>query len=133
MKLNNRQRQELWGETGPYSQLNLRIETRILDDRASRVFVYVEAEINPFTYKLIKKNRDKFTKDKILQDLLDSACYEGQEYGYVTCLYKEQLLAEENNFTGNNKIFEIAHKILDAVQETIIKMHKFVMDQIEEA
>lgn len=39
MKLTEKQREKLWGESGPYSQVNLKIENRILDDSLSRVFV----------------------------------------------------------------------------------------------
>ncbi|MBI2038204.1 MAG: hypothetical protein HYT15_04790 [Candidatus Magasanikbacteria bacterium] len=132
MKLTNKQREELWGEIGPYSQLNLKIETRILDDSVSRVFVIVESEINPFTFEFVKKNRDKFTGDKIiLKSLLDNGIYEGETYGYVSCIYLKELIAEKDNLTGNDEAFEIANKILEAVQETIIKMHEFVMREIK--
>ena len=57
MKLTPKQIDGLWGETGPYSQANLIIQTRILDDRISRVFLVVEADINPLTYELIKKHQ----------------------------------------------------------------------------
>ena len=113
MKLTNKQREQLWGEIGPYSQLNLKIETRILDASVSRVFVIVESQINPFTFKLIKKNRNKFKGDKIiLKALLDNAIFEGGAYGYVSYMYQEELIAEKGNLTGNEKALEIAHKIL---------------------
>lgn len=132
MKLTKKQQEELWGEIGPYSQLNLKIQTRILDDSVSRVFVIVETEINPFTFELVKKNKSKFKGDKIiLQSLLDNADYEGEQYGYVSCMYLKELIAEKDNFTGNNKAFDIANKILEAVQETVIKMHKFVMEELK--
>lgn len=132
MKLTKKQRDNLWGETGPYSQLNLTIETRILDDSVSRVFAIVDAEINPFTFELMKKNEDKFKGDKIiLKKLLENGEYEGDEYGYVSTMYVEELIAEEGNRDGNDKTFAIAHQILDAVQETIIEMHKFILEEIK--
>ena len=113
-------------------KLNLKIETRILDDSVSRIFVIVESEINPFTFELVKKNKSKFKGDKIiLKSLLDNASYEGESYGYVSCMYQAELIAEKGNLTGNNKAFEIANKILEAVQETIIKMHQFAMEEIK--
>ena len=75
---------------------------------------------------------DKFKGDKIiLKSLLDNASYEGESYGYVSCMYQAELIAEKGNLTGNNKAFEIANKILEAVQETIIKMHQFAMEEIK--
>ncbi|MBI2634831.1 hypothetical protein HYW82_04155 [Candidatus Peregrinibacteria bacterium] len=56
MKLTQKQRDQLWGEHGPYSEAKLITETRILDDQVSRVFVVVEVAINPLTYEIIGKN-----------------------------------------------------------------------------
>lgn len=39
MKLTPKQTDGLWGETGPYSQVQLIVETRILNNSVSRVFV----------------------------------------------------------------------------------------------
>lgn len=46
MKAKQREKQysvvdQLWGGEGPYSEAHLIIETRILDDKVSRVFVVV--------------------------------------------------------------------------------------------
>ena len=57
MNLTPKRIDKLWGETGPYSQANLVIQTRILDNKISCVFLVVEADINPLTYELIKKHR----------------------------------------------------------------------------
>ncbi len=65
MHITKKQREELWGEGGPYSQANLIIEARILDDHVSRMFLVVEADINPFTYRMIKKHRVTFKDDAI--------------------------------------------------------------------
>ena len=70
MKITKKQRDKLWGETGPYSQANLTIQTRILDDKISRVFLVIEADINPLTYEIVKQNRSKFKDDIMIQQLL---------------------------------------------------------------
>jgi len=87
MKLSKRQQDKLWGETGPYSEALLITERRILDDFVSRVFINVEVHINPFTYEVIKKNRDLFANDEILQQLLDHSEFQGQSFGYVSCAF----------------------------------------------
>lgn len=50
-KLTKTDYKKMWGDDGPYSQVRLCEETRILDDSVSRVFLVVEAEINPFTFE----------------------------------------------------------------------------------
>jgi len=57
MKLTQKQIDQLWGEHGPYSEAKLIIETRILDDRVSRIFIVVEVAINPLTFEIISKIR----------------------------------------------------------------------------
>lgn len=47
MKLTKKDTDKLWGEEGPYSEARLIVETRILDDRVSRIFLVVEVSINP--------------------------------------------------------------------------------------
>ena len=66
MKLTQKKRDKLWGEDGPYSEAWLIFETRILDDSVSRIFIIVEVHVNPFTYELIKKNRDLFADDPLV-------------------------------------------------------------------
>ena len=55
----------LWGETGPYSQANLRKEARILDDQVSRVFLVVEADINPTTFEIIASNEELILETEV--------------------------------------------------------------------
>lgn len=123
MKLSKALKDKLWGETGPYSQAKLIIETRILDDRVSRVFAVVECEINPLTYEIIKQNRDHFKKDKKIQQLLNYSEYRGQEFGYVSMAFQEELV--------NDQVWKRARLHLDYTKETIIKMHRFVMELLE--
>ena len=120
MKITERQKDELWGEDGPYSQANLIIQARILDDRVSRVFLVVEVDINPLTYRVVKKHRDEFNDDLMIQQLLDHSKYRGQEFGYVSCSF-------EAEYT-DNEVMEEAKKHLEHSKNTIIKMHKFIID-----
>ena len=122
-KLSQKQLDKLWGEDGPYSEADLSIQTRILDDRVSRVFINVEVKINPFTFEFIKKHRDKFKDNQIIQQLLDHSEYHGQSMGYVSCAF-------EDEFVGN-EIMEKAQQHLDYARKTIILMHEFVMDYLE--
>lgn len=120
MKLTQKQRNKLWGEDGPYSEAHLVIETRILDDSVSRIFVCVQVHINPFTYETIKQNRYKFASDFMIQQLLDHSDFRGQSHGYVSCAFQDE-------YTDENVLRE-AQEHLDYAKRTIIKMHKFVLD-----
>ena len=73
MNLTQKQKDRLWGVNGPYSQANLIIQTRILDDKVSRIFLSVEAEINPLTFELLEKHRAQFIDDQKILQLLDCA------------------------------------------------------------
>ena len=123
MKLSQKQYDELWGEDGPYSQVRVVIETRILDDRVSRVFVEVEADINPLTFKIIEQNRNKFKNDIKIQQLLDYADDRGQEFGYVVTAFSKEYADET--------VMREAHTAAEYTKATVIKMHKFVMELLE--
>ncbi len=123
MKLTPKQRDKLWGKTGPYSQANLIIQTRILDDSISRVFLVVEADINPLTYELVKKHRGKFIDDPKILQLIDYAEYRGQEFGYVVSSFEAEY--------RNESVMREAQERLKYTIETLIKMHKFAMDLIK--
>ena len=123
MKLSIEQRDKLWGESGPYSQANLIIQTRILDDRVSRVFLVVEAEINPLTYELVDKHRSHFQDDIRIQQILDNAEYRSSEFGYVVSAFEMEYRDES--------VMKMAQRALKYTKETIIKMHKFVMDLLD--
>jgi len=123
MKLSKNQIDKLWGETGPYSQVNLVIQTRILDDKVSHIFLVVEAEINPLTFELVKKHREHFRNDIKIMQLLDNAKYRGLPFGYVACAFEVQYIDES--------VMEEAQRGLAYTKETIIKMHKFVMNLLD--
>ena len=120
--LNQKQIDMLWGEDGPYSQANLKKEVRILDDSVSRVFLIVETDVNPTTFEIVRKNRNKkeFKDDQMVQQLLDRSEHRGPYLGYVS-------MAFEKEYTDGNVIYE-AEMALSYAQKTIIKMHKFIID-----
>lgn len=120
MELTQQQRDKLWGDDGPYSQANLTIQARILDDKISRVFLIVEADINPFTYETVKEHRAQFADDLKISQLLDHAEYRGQEFGYVVSAFEAEYIDES--------IMKEAQDRLQYTIDTLIKMHKFVID-----
>lgn len=124
MKLTRKDIDKLWGEEGPYSEAQLIIETRILDDRVSRIFVLVEIHINPFTFEMIHKNRELFANDPLIQQLLDHSEFRGQAFGYVSCAFQEEYTDRE--------VMEKAKQNLEYSKKAIIKMHKFVMSLLKE-
>jgi len=123
LKLTPKQVAEIWGDEGPYSEAKLILETR-LDDSVSRDFITVEANINPLTFKIIKQNRHLFKDDQKIQQLLDHSHYQGPNFGYSTMAYCEEYFGKRE--------FKKAEKALEYTKETIIKMHVFVMDLLED-
>lgn len=112
----------LWGGDGPYSEVHLTIETRILDKKVSRVFLVVEVNINPYTYECIRTHRVLFQNDELIQQLLDHSEYRGQEDGYVSLAFSDEY--------SNAQVMENAQDAVDRCQSTIIKMHTFVMQRL---
>ena len=123
MKLKKDQIAKLWGETGPYSETNLIIQTRILDDQISRIFVEVRVHINPLTFEIIKQSLDYFKDDKKVQDLINNATFWGFKNGYVATSFLGEYVDES--------AMKQAKKYLKYSEETIIKMHKFIMDFLD--
>lgn len=113
---------ELWGEDGPYSQAQLITEVRILDDRISRSFVIVSININPCTMKLVRKHIDLFKDDELVFGIATNAVYEGPSHGYALYLFEQEYV--------NEKVVKNAKVVLDHVNGAIIRMHKFVMDNM---
>jgi hypothetical protein len=121
-KLTLKQVEMLWGETGPYSQANLKKEVRILGDAVSRVFLIVEVDINPTTFEIIRNHRDsqEFVDDPKVQQLLDHSEHRGPFFGYVSMAFEREYVDES--------VMYAAETALNYSQNTIIKMHRFVMD-----
>ena len=122
MKLNEKEQEMLWGDCGPYSEAKIIINTRILDDSVSRIMVEVEGNINPTTFKIVKKYKKEFVDDPIIIDLLDKARYEGRGYGYHICSSMEEYVSED--------VMDDAIKRLEYMKASIIKMHKFVLKKL---
>lgn len=122
MHLTQKQRDQLWGEDLPYSQVRLTTETRILGDRVSRVFAVVEVDMNPLTYRTVKRHRDAFADDQRIQDLIDHAEYRGQAHGYISCAFTEELRGPD--------VLEAARDAARMSEATLIRMHEFVMDRL---
>lgn len=113
---------QMWGEDGPYSQVRLCEETRILDDSVSRVFLVVEAEINPFTFECIQRHRQQFADDEPVTQLLDHAEYRGK-FGYVVSAGEVELRDEASR--------RFARKQADMTIHTLIRMHAFVIEKYD--
>lgn len=82
----------------------------------------VEVDINPFTFKLIQKHRTSFKDDEPVLQLLDHAEYRGKAYGYVTSAFQEGY--------RDDGVLQEAQRHLDYSRETIIRMHRFVMEYL---
>lgn len=120
-KLTKKDYDNMWGEDGPYSEVRLSEQTRILDNGISRVFLLVEASINPFTFEYVLKHRDKFADDSAIQELLDFAEYRGPLDGYVVFAGEEELI--------DKKSFEVAFAARNMTVKNVMKMHDFVMKE----
>jgi hypothetical protein len=123
MKLNKKDIDMLWGKTGPYSEAKIIINTRILDDSVSRVMVEVEGNINPTTFKIIKKNRKKFLDDQMICEILDTAVYQDEKFGYL-------IAASYEEYDGPATM-ALAQTRVEYMKKAIIRMHHFVMDYLE--
>ena len=119
-KLTNADIEKMWGGDGPYSQVNLHEQTRILDGSISRIFLVVEAEINPFTFEYVKKNRKKFENDEAVLQLLDYAENRGK-FGYIVGAGEVE--------SGTSGAREFAEKQRDITIQTVIRMHQFVIEK----
>jgi hypothetical protein len=122
MNLTEKQIAELWGEEGPYSEARYIIEHRILDDSVTRIVLRVEVNINPFTFKIIKKNRKEFINDNTVQELLNNAEYLGFKDGYLSTVFQGKFLVDDDS-----EVIGEAKKIIEEVKQAVIRMHKYVI------
>lgn len=113
--------ERMWGEDGPYSQVRLCEEVRILDDGISRIFLVVEAEINPFTFEYVRAHRQEFAGDESILRILDHAEYRGDKFGYVVSAGEVEYADEAAK--------QFARTQADATIESVICMHAFVISQ----
>ena len=122
MKLTSEQHHKLWGNGGPYSEVNLIIQNRVLDDRVSRRFVEVEVVLNPLTYEIVAKNLEHFKNDEPVLRLINHASDRGL-YGYVVSAFRKQY--------SDESVMREAKKQAEFSNEVVIRLHKFVMDLLE--
>jgi len=108
--------QGLWGEGGPYSQVKVEREIRIMDRSISREMFYVYANINPGTISILQKFRAKITDPRILK-VVDEVKYRGPHDGYV--FWPTDRL--ENNL-------EEANKLGSETANLIAQMHSLIME-----
>ena len=123
-KLSKQQQDKLRWETGPYSEVNIKIEDRLLDNYSSRQFVSVYANINPLTYEIAKQNIESF--DKRVQELLMTAEYKWQSHGYVVYNFKEQV--DYENISDIISVLKRAQKAKQIMTIDVINLHYFAMD-----
>src|SRR5574341_1715327 len=79
----------LWGDGGPYSQVHVIREIRILDDEVSRIFHYVKGNVNPTTYAVLKTMENDI-EDEDIRAFLQEATFVSDEEGYEWHVYGQQ-------------------------------------------
>ena len=124
MTISDKDRHMLWGEEGPYSEAKMVFNTRILDDHITRVTVEVEGNINPTTFRIIKKNKHHFANDPVITQLLDTARYTGKSSGYLVS-------AGVDEWSDDESMMAKARERLGYLKDAIIRMHVFVMEYLE--
>lgn len=124
-KLTKNQIELLWGDDKPYSEVGLFKQNRILGGSVSRVFLIVKVNINPTTFEIILKNRDKteFKNERLIQELLDNSIFEDPGSGYVVHAFEHEYIDES--------IMMSAELVLEQAQESLIKMHNFIINNYD--
>lgn len=123
-KLSKQQQDKIRWEDWPYSEVNIKIEDRILDNYSSRQFVFVYVNINPLTYEIAKQNLKSF--DERIHNLLMTAKYEWQKHWYVVYNFKEQVNYED--IEDISLVLQRAQIAKQIMTSDIIKLHYFTMD-----
>ncbi|MFB3819564.1 MAG: hypothetical protein ACE147_18050 [Candidatus Methylomirabilales bacterium] len=117
-QLTERQAAGLWGDGGPYSEVRVTRQVRILDDQVSRTFHYVSAIINPTTFRLLKAMR-KEIKDFQILECLDRAEYQSREGGYEWTMFGEESTSPA-----------AANRAASELVQVIARMHRLVMEEL---
>ena len=120
-KLTQSDRERMWGEECPYSETHIKTQSRILGVSISRIFLVVEAQINPFTFEYVAKNLNSFPVDHPVHDLVKNATYEGGSYGYVVQSGQEEFIDQES--------LKLVNEYLQRLTAVVIEMHEFVIAQ----
>lgn len=119
MALTQEQMGGLWGDGGPYSQVRVTREIRILDDGVSRTFYYVHASVNPTTYAVLKE-REAQIEDEEIQAFLKEATFVSDEEGYEWHVYGRPALSPRG-----------ANRAAAKVTEAVARMHHLVMETLQ--
>ena len=118
-RLTQSDRDRMWGEEGPYSETNIKTQSRILGVSVSRVFLVAEAYINPFTFEYVAKNLKSFPADHPVHNLIKNASYEGGSYGYVVQAGQEEFI--------DQRALRLVHGYMETLTSIVIEMHEFVI------
>jgi hypothetical protein len=119
LKLTQSDKKRMWGEECPYSETHIKTQSRILGAYVSRIFLVVEAHINPFTFEYVAKNLDYFPANHPVRELIKNALYEGGDYGYVVQAGQEEFVDQRS--------LKLAHEYLKTLTSIVIEMHEFVI------
>jgi hypothetical protein len=117
-QLTRQEVESLWGDEGPYSQVQVIREIRILDERVSRVFHYVTASINPTTFRILQKRKARI-RDQAILVCLAEAEFVSDEDGYEWTAYGE-----------SSESPRAANRIAQRVTDVIARMHRLVMEEL---
>lgn len=120
--LTNKQKEDIWDSRGPYSEVCLIIESRILDEEVWRVWVKVNAVVNPFTFSFVKKHADEFSDDFRVQSILKWGEYNGKERGYFSKVWAAPY---------TDGVIDAANDIYQQTEDALIRMHKFVINNFD--
>jgi len=95
-----------------------------LGNEVTRTFMYVQAFLNPFTYRFVKKHIKSFTADPLVSHIVLHAKYQGPQKGFVAIIHGGEIV--------DKKAQANAEKILVEARKAVIRMHQFVLDCIAE-
>jgi hypothetical protein len=124
IKLTKKEEDLLWGDGGPYSEVQIVINMEILDDSVSRLMVEVEGYINPTTFRFVEANKEYFKNDPVILDMLEKAHFDDDESGYHLAIGEPEELT-----VPNSEVFFRAVKKQQYLKNSILKMHSFVMEK----
>ena len=127
----NKNQKLLWSDGGPYSQAYLKIERRILDDKMARTFLQIEAQINPYTYKLIKKHIKYFKDNNIITSIIKTGRDFGWEQGFIALPFQIEISGWPTRIEEDH-LFVEANRMLEKTEKAIIEMHSFVITYLKE-
>jgi hypothetical protein len=119
MTLTREQMDNLWGDGGPYSQVRVTREVRILDDAVSRTFYFVKANVNPTTYESLRAMEAQI-EDAEIQAFLKEATFVSDEEGCEWYVHNQPAATPRN-----------ANRVAAQVTAAIIRMHRLVMEKLD--